>query len=318
MFPLLCVSASTLLAGESKPGYTELTLPVLTVAQDATGHYSGRLLNLELSVSHKTDNRPLLVAVAEDRPSGVGEQFRAAMWSAASTVALERGSTLRGYKLEVTAEEAIDGPSVGAMMTFAIMNTLDGNRMPTDFAFTGSILPNGSVGYVGGLVQKIEAAKAAGKKRVFVPAYYRAEQDLNTGEMVDLKRKCTELGLEFIPVANIREAYALINNIKSATPPTPVLELPGKVESVYGAIYREQLKTADAVFSSLSAEQRSTITNSMLKELILDTREKADTHFRAGNLPAACDAAVGCSTMVQAFAKAHQVYSRIEANQKRV
>lgn len=186
-----------------KPDKTvELTLPVLTVSQGDNGKWSGKVFELELSVTRKSDNRPLLVAITEDHPSGVGEQFRAATWSAASTVALERGDPLRGYKLEITAQDSIDGPSAGAMITLGIMSALDGRPLTNDFVFTGCILPNRSVGYVGGLVQKIEGAKAAGKRRVFIPAYYRAEKDLNTGEMVDLKDKCRSLNLQLIPVAN--------------------------------------------------------------------------------------------------------------------
>ena len=67
----------------------ELTLLVLTVSQAEDGKWSGKVVDLELTATQKSDNRPLLVAIAEDRPSGVGEQFRAAMWSAASTVALD-------------------------------------------------------------------------------------------------------------------------------------------------------------------------------------------------------------------------------------
>lgn len=276
-----------------KPGKTvNVTLPVLTVSQGDDGKWFGKVVELELSVTRKSDDRPLLVAIAEDRPSGVGEQFRAAMWSAASTVALERGDPLRGYKLEITAQDAIDGPSAGAMITFGVMNALDGCTMANDFVFTGCILPNGSVGYVGGLVQKIEAAKAAGKRRVFVPAYYRAEKDLNTGEMVDLKEKCRSLNLQLIPVANIRQAYALINDIKE--PPNDSasleLELPDKVEDLLSTLYKRELKDSEAVYGDLTLEERDLITNTpMLKHLMLDSRDRADQAYRAGNLPAAYD-----------------------------
>ena len=94
IFPLVVIPA---IAGSNqiKPLNTvELTLPVLTVSQGPGGKWSGKVVDLELTATQKSDNRPLLVAIAEDRPSGVGEQFRAAMWSAASTVALERGDPL--------------------------------------------------------------------------------------------------------------------------------------------------------------------------------------------------------------------------------
>jgi len=285
----------------------DLTLPVLTVSQGDDGKWSGKVVDLELEVSRKPDNRPLLVAIVEDRPSGVGEQFRAAMWSAASAVALERGDPLRGCKLELTAQEAIDGPSAGAMITFGVMSALDGCSMTNDFAFTGTILPNGSVGYVGGLVQKIKAAKEAGKKRVFVPAYYRAETDPNTGEMVDLKEECQTLDLQFIPVANIRRAYALINNIKETPSEPPNLDLPDNVEDVFAKLYRRESKDSKAIYDTLSSEEKDSCTNvPILKAMYLDTSDKADLAYRAGNLPDAYDKISDHSAIIEAFKETRQ------------
>ena len=286
---------------------TDLTLPVLTVSQGEDGKWSGKLIDLDLTVSRKPNNRPMLVAIAEDRPSGVGEQFRAAMWSAASAVAFERGDPLRGCKLELTSQEAIDGPSAGAMITFGIMSALDGNVMTNDFAFTGTILPNGSVGYVGGVVQKIEAAKAAGKKRVFVPAYYRAEKDLNTGEVVDLKEKCQTLGLQFVPVSNIRQAYALINNIKETPSEPPNLNLPDKVEGVLTKLYKRETKDSELALAGLSTEEKERCTNiSILKTMILDSKDKADSAYRAGNLPAAYDNISDRTAFIEAYKETRQ------------
>jgi hypothetical protein len=301
--------------GNFKPANTvDLTLPVLTVSQGDDGKWSGKVIDLELNVSRKPNNHPLLVAVAEDRPSGVGEQFRAALWSAASTVTLERGDPLRGYKLELTAPNLIDGPSAGAMITFGVMSALDGRPMSNDFVFTGTILPNGSVGYVGGVVQKIEAAKAAGKKRVFVPAYYRAEKDLNTGEMVDLKEECKSLNLQFIPVANIREAYALINNVKEAPGDPPSLDLPDKVEDMLSTLYKRELKDTEALYGSLTPEEQDTITNTrILKFMILDSMELADQAYRAGNLPAAYDAISDRPAFIKGFEDARLYYSALVA-----
>jgi hypothetical protein len=280
----------------------DLTLPVLTVSQGNDGKWSGKLIELELTVSRKSDNLPLLVAIAEDRPSGVGEQFRAAMWSAASTVALERGDPLRGCRIELTAQDAIDGPSAGAMTTFGIMSALDERPMTNDFVFTGTILPNGSVGYVGGLVQKIQAAKAAGKKRVLVPAYLRTQKDLNTGETVDLKEECQSLNLQFIPVANIRQAYALISNAKEQPNESPNLNLPDKVENVYSKLYRRELKDAESQYERLSSEEKESVTNvSILKEFCLNPPAKAESAYQAGNLPSAYDIITDCAAIIEGF-----------------
>lgn len=290
-------------------------LPILTVSQNETGKWSGQLIHLDLTITKTTADRPLLVAIAEDRPNGVGEQFRAALWSAASTVALERGNPMRGYHIELTAEDAVDGPSAGAMITLAIMTALDGRNLTNDFAFTGSILPNGSVGYVGGVVQKIEAAKAAGKTRVFVPAYYRAEKDQNTGETVDLKEKCRSLGLRMIPVGNIRQAYALMNNIEEGPFPSASLKMPDEVEDLYVGLYRRELANGTSVFDKLTLEQKQTITNTpLLKKFILGRAQKADQSYRAGNLPSAYDNISDLTASIEGYADADRFISGLKIN----
>jgi hypothetical protein len=281
---------------------TEFKLPILTVSQNETGKWGGQIIQLDLTVTKTGSDRPLLVAVAEDRPNGVGEQFRAAMWSSASTLALERGTPMRGYLLELTAEEAVDGPSAGAMITLALMTAVDGKALTNDFVFTGTILPNGNVGHVGGLVQKIEAAKAAGKSRVFVPAYCRTDKDLNTGEAVDLKEKCRSLGLRMIPVANIRQAYALINNVGEIRDPAASLELPDAVEDVLVKLYRRELTNSSAAFDTLSLEQKQMVTNTtFLKKPILDLPQQAEQSYRGGNLPSAFDHISDVAAWIEAF-----------------
>ena len=291
----------------------EFTLPILTVSQNETGKWSGLVINLGLSVTKTSSDKPLLVAIAEDQPNGVGGQFRSAMWSAASTVALENGNPLRGYHMELTAQGSVDGPSAGAMIALAIMTALDGRTLTNDFVFTGSILPNGSVGYVGGLVQKIEAAKAAGKTRVFVPAYYRTEKDPNTGEMVDLKEKCKLLGLRMIPVANIRQAYALINNIEEVPVPIASLEIPDEVEDVFVALYHRELTNSSAVSDGLTLEEKQSVTNTpLLKMFILDRAQKADQSYRAGNIPSAYDNISDLTAGIEAVKDADQFVSKLD------
>lgn len=289
------------LSAAARTNEMELQLPILTVSQKDGTNWTGQLITLNLKVTRKSNNQSLLVAIAEDRPNGVGEQFRAALWSAASTVALERGDPLRGCTLELTVTEAIDGPSAGAMMTLGIMSALDGGALPDDFAFTGSILPNGSVGYVGGVVQKIEAAKAAGKKRVFVPAYYRAEKDLNSGELIDLKEKCRSLGMQMIPVASVQQAYALIHGLKEPPSPIPVLELPDKVENALVEFYRRESKEANAAFQGLTADEQGIVTNhALLRQMAVVRYQKADQAYRAGNVAAACDYISDISSLLKA------------------
>ena len=76
------------------------------------------------------------------------------------------------FQVTVDIDQAIGGPSAGLMFSLAIYDTLTPGSM-TDgrpIAGTGTISPNGSVGPIGGIQQKIPAAKDDGAKLFLVPA----------------------------------------------------------------------------------------------------------------------------------------------------
>ncbi len=62
-----------------------------------------------------------------------------------------------------------DGPSAGVTMTLAMLSAITGRKVRKDVAMTGEITIRGRVLAVGGLKEKILAAKTFGSKLVFVP-----------------------------------------------------------------------------------------------------------------------------------------------------
>jgi PDZ domain-containing protein len=76
------------------------------------------------------------------------------------------------FQVSVDIDPAIGGPSAGLMFSLAIYDTLTPGSL-TDgkpIAGTGEIRPDGSVGPIGGIQQKIPAAKNDGAKLFLVPA----------------------------------------------------------------------------------------------------------------------------------------------------
>ncbi len=65
--------------------------------------------------------------------------------------------------------ESIDGPSAGAAATIALLAILENKRINSDYAITGTIEENGSIGEVGGIYYKAQAARDAGAKYFLVP-----------------------------------------------------------------------------------------------------------------------------------------------------
>lgn len=75
-----------------------------------------------------------------------------------------------------------DGPSAGLAALASMLSALTGRAAPGDVAATGEITLTGKVLPVGGLPEKLLAAKRAGIKKVFLP-------EANRGELESLDRR---------------------------------------------------------------------------------------------------------------------------------
>lgn len=105
----------------------------------------------------------------------------------------------------ITADSAIiAGPSAGssiAVLTVAMLENLELNE---NYAITGTINSGGLIGPVGGLRAKVEAAKKAGLKKVFIPAGEIIVRVDNT--TTDLKNLSRDLDIEIIEISTLSEA----------------------------------------------------------------------------------------------------------------
>lgn len=97
----------------------------------------------------------------------------------------------------------VDGPSAGLAMAVAICSALTGKKVDNCCAMTGEMSILGKVKPVGGIVPKVEAARQAGVKRVFIPR----ENHLSLFE--DLT------DIEVLPVDNLKE---VLNRAFAAAP----------------------------------------------------------------------------------------------------
>jgi ATP-dependent Lon protease len=94
-----------------------------------------------------------------------------------------------------------DGPSAGVTIACALASELTGRPVRNDVAMTGEITLSGLVLPVGGIKEKILAAKAAGIKKVILPAR-------NKGDVEEIGEELKE-GLEFVFVESADEVFQL-------------------------------------------------------------------------------------------------------------
>ncbi len=94
-----------------------------------------------------------------------------------------------------------DGPSAGITMATAMFSAITNKKVRADLAMTGEITLRGRVLPIGGLKEKLLAAKNAGIKTVLVPKE-------NTKDVEELSTEITK-GLEIIPVSQMEEVLKI-------------------------------------------------------------------------------------------------------------
>lgn len=90
-----------------------------------------------------------------------------------------------------------DGPSAGITMATAMLSAIIGQKVRADIAMTGEVTLRGRVLPIGGLKEKLLAAKNAGIKTVLVPKK-------NLADVEELSQEITK-GLEILPVEHMEE-----------------------------------------------------------------------------------------------------------------
>lgn len=94
-----------------------------------------------------------------------------------------------------------DGPSAGITMATAMLSAITDKKVRADLAMTGEITLRGRVLPIGGLKEKLLAAKNAGIRTVLVPRENKKDVD-------ELSSEITK-GLEIIPVSQMEEVLKI-------------------------------------------------------------------------------------------------------------
>ncbi len=90
-----------------------------------------------------------------------------------------------------------DGPSAGITMATAMISAVTNVKVRADVAMTGEVTLRGRVLPIGGLKEKLLAAKSAGIKTVIIP-------DKNKRDVMEIASEITK-GLEILPVTHMSE-----------------------------------------------------------------------------------------------------------------
>jgi len=82
----------------------------------------------------------------------------------------------------------VEGPSAGAALTVATIAALEGAETNRSVMMTGTIREDGTIGPVGGVLEKAKAAASIGAKKLLVPPGQSVEITYET------KKNCRQMG----------------------------------------------------------------------------------------------------------------------------
>ncbi len=116
-----------------------------------------------------------------------------------------RANFYKGKEIHIHLPEGAipkDGPSAGITLAMAIYSAFSGKPAKSDIAMTGEITLRGNILAIGGLNEKLLAARRSGMKTVLIPKE-------NEKDLTEIKPEVTD-GVKIIPVENIKEAIKYV------------------------------------------------------------------------------------------------------------
>jgi predicted S18 family serine protease len=128
----------------------------------------GAMINISVEVSPGkgrvlVQTTPLMGVVFQDAANTaafVAENVSATSLSASDVI----------FSIEASDEvPGVDGPSAGALMALLLIAALEDENLDENMTLTGTIDTEGTVGPVGGILLKAQAAHDAGKTRILLP-----------------------------------------------------------------------------------------------------------------------------------------------------
>jgi ATP-dependent Lon protease len=155
--------------------------------------YVGSIIEIEAVAFPAAEPRKGTVRFNET----AGSMARDSVFNAASVVRGVTGLDPLDYDVHVNIVGGgnIDGPSAGAAIFLALYSALTKTPLAQDIAMTGEVSIQGAVRPIGGVTEKIYAARQAGMRAIVIPK----ENQREAGK---------PQGIELVPVATVQELFA--------------------------------------------------------------------------------------------------------------
>lgn len=152
--------------------YRNVTVFAPAVAQTSSG-YEGVISTITVTIQNNGSGRVFVDTLPLTQIDMQGSA-RLAVKVASSLVEKDEGCNISPSNYDYffvvrTTSPIIGGPSAGAIMTAAVISLLENWTLDDKTVMTGMINPDGSIGPIGGIIQKIDAGHSVGATRFLIP-----------------------------------------------------------------------------------------------------------------------------------------------------
>ncbi len=195
----------------SASAYRSINTNIIGVSESQNGELRGAVANLVVELHNGTGR----VFVYTNPLTQIDTQASARLAKEVACSTLEVDCSKYDFFYIITSDsEIIGGPSAGATMTVATMALLQNVSLRHGVYMTGTINPAGSIGPVGEVFKKAEAAYGIGAKVFLVPRGESVVYGENGSEinLVDSAEK--SWGMSIYEVDDIKEAYEYFTGYK--------------------------------------------------------------------------------------------------------
>lgn len=222
---------------------TNITFPVPWAGTGPGGRPAAGIEAAGIAV-RAADEPTFEVNLGDIRAKGAGAQWEASTASAATVATLFTGADPASLSIGYTITGPIDGPSGGAALTVGTIAAIRGDALRPRVVMTGTIAPDGTVGRVGLVPQKLRAAAKDGYRVFLIPVGTQVSFDQATGATVNVKALGRSLGVTVRTVRDINEAYAAFTGKTIAPPVARAAVLTPRARATAVATTRRTLQAA--------------------------------------------------------------------------
>jgi len=229
---------------------TEQAVPLAVVAPDGktVSCVTIRLhWNPRTDVGADDDATSFALDIGADSPGA--SIFTAQLWNASLASAQAWQQPWQGARWKVLQTPATDGSGIDAALAVGMISTSARRPYPKETLVIGSLNPDGSLGPVSRLSERLDAAAATGISRVIISSIQRFDTD-SSGQVVSIIKHASDLHLECVPVDNIVDATEMTMN--DPLPDMPVGSSSPKYSNdvasyIDGFAHREQSEVANGL-----------------------------------------------------------------------